>query len=485
MTGTNLLKKYKILAFTIIGLLFIFNFFSHIDSNLNYGSADSYTELLRAYNIENEGTSSILDRQFLVPASIIPLKTISNLNFEITQKIIYIFSLFASIVFLFKFFNKEKDYIKILFIIILLFMPYIAFMALEMERAPLLLLFFISALYYYKKYDAQDSYKHLHLSLIFTSFMILVHVTSYIFLGVLFILFLSNKNRIKNIMLLGIYSIGTLSLFYITKKIFNLSAISETSSVAVSGFLINLTNGFSEIGGTFFLQSIIDFISPLIFYLSLLGAIILLINYKKLKVPQKSILIWYLIVTLFFIVQYKSFSHSSRYPYYVIFPAVYIALYAVRKVISSFSNSKKIILITIILISIITLYSEQDLTYYKDRWEPHSQVCDYLIHTQVEEENLSILYLGWPSITSSCMQQIPTKNLYHFGWNRVNLTEIDREFIISNNIKYYIKDHTGSDYYNSSEIVFDNLNEDFDLILIEKFKNEKSQHFYVELYEIK
>ncbi len=489
MTGKSLLKRYNgvgLISVVLIILLGVLTMYSYFEWPPNFllGSADSYAELLRADDVNHNKASNTLDRPFLISAISVPFSSISSLNLIMGFKIIYFFMFILSIILLFKIIKERK--MKVIMFLLIVITPYIIFMQFEVERAPVIVFFFLFALNFYLKYLEKNEYAYFIFSSIFIGFSIFTHMTSYFFvLSFLIIIFLLSKEKGKDSIFFLIICGASFLIVFLTKYLFGGDIVSETTLVAFSGFMINLLNGFDKIGLWRFVESFKNHLSPLVYYTALGGLLITLIKFKKTPHHVKIFFVWFVVLFFSFSIQYESFSHSSRYPFYLVVPLIFFSVYFLTSVFKRVNRKITILIMFFFITSLVSTLYLQDLSFYRNRWEPHTKVCEYLVTNSRINEYNQILYLGWPSVTFECEKGgIEQYFMHTFGWNRTNLESIDKEFIKSNNIKYYIYDNTGSDYYDSSNIVFYKLDKMYKLKKIEEFNSYKSPHFKVELYEI-
>lgn len=182
-------------------------------------------------------------------------------------------------------------------------------------------------------------------------------------------------------------------------------------------------------------------------------------------------------------IQWTSYSHASRYPQYI----VYFLLTAISIFIFLGLNLLKntrlriasISMLIIILFFIFNPFLKVDQ--YRELYAHHKKIGLLMREKNINiDSNNQLLFLGWPSITLSLLENNEIRDsskIHTFGFGLINLNGISsREYITDNKINYYIYDKSGSDYFDSSNIVRDNLNKNFSLKQIARIQGKYGEN---------
>jgi hypothetical protein len=129
----------------------------------------------------------------------------------------------------------------------------------------------------------------------------------------------------------------------------------------------------------------------------------------------------------------------------------------------------KILILTLfIILSFLVFNPFLKVDNFRNIYYPHMEIGPAAKAMKISIDNNSqIVYLGWPSITLSLLESYNLKNdayLNTFGWELVNLEGIaSKKYITQKHIKYFIYNEGGSDYFDSNQKVYNNLQKNFSL----------------------
>jgi hypothetical protein len=185
--------------------------------------------------------------------------------------------------------------------------------------------------------------------------------------------------------------------------------------------------------------------------------------------------------------RWNSYSHGSRYPQYIVYTFFMCVGIILSKLIHLVKNkrSRIVLLVGIILFVIMTANTFKYVEGLRHIYIPQLEAATLFKNgnISINQEN-QVLYLNWPAITIGLIKENNSlfNYLHTFGFGNTNLTEISSlKYIQDNNITYYIYDHAGGDYFNSSTIVLRNLQGHSNLSLIDKTSRKD---LFVSLYII-
>ncbi len=205
------------------------------------------------------------------------------------------------------------------------------------------------------------------------------------------------------------------------------------------------------------------------------------------------VLLWMVILTLGFAIQYPASSHGSRYPSYVtpafLVMAAFLVVSAFRWVLSGHrlkllaAPAAIALLIAVVGLPMFT-YATASNPGLRDLYGGHRDLADFIASEGILDDGSHILYLGWPSVTLYLLEHnIDYSDQIHgFGWGLRDLEEFTPEFISANNIRYYADNHIANDGFDSSGVVMTALLENFTMTQLGRFERRTGN--YITLYAI-
>lgn len=499
-----MIAKYVpvILVAIIVRLLFATVYFNGI-----FGFGDSYRNLLRSeYFISSKFESTVTNLYVLPILMPLTIGFFSKLTFLnsglISQLIVSLISVFGIV-----FFCLYIEYISnyktaILSGFILSVLPMYSLLSTEPVPETIVMSLFFSSLYYL--YVSQNSKKYFIVALI-CGLLASVHTTGIIFVGLLLALLLINfyylhkKLSTFTYLIIILFPIISILIWIILGKIHPVASLSSLSAIrdGKNEFIIiqylnvlrqNFVNGFQSTAGFLYIEGVISQIGELPFFMSLLGIIFIFKRGIKRNFP---IVVWGVLITVFFMIQYPSKSHLTRYPNYVI--PVFIYLFSISINILCERSSKlvrNLVLILIVMVIAVDCFGKYyNTSKLRNIYYVHKNIGTYLASSNLLDSNNKILYLDWPSISYYLnMNKKRDESIITFGWER-SLAELDwlnKSFLMNNKVKFYLYDHVSQDYINTADITHDRLANltDINLEEIQTFRDPRSNSRYITLYKI-
>lgn len=216
------------------------------------------------------------------------------------------------------------------------------------------------------------------------------------------------------------------------------------------------------------------------------------------------LMLWMMIVTLEFAIQFPGYSHRSRYPSYVtpvfVIMAVAAIIAATRWLAGRIdtdvaSRAWYGLGIAAPLIAFTAMsYALSDNPGLRRNYGASRQMAEYIADNRLLD-NGDMLYLGWPSVTLYTLQDRPEyeTKMHAFGWGSVPLSSFTPAYLSAHNVRYYAYDHTGSDYFRSADALRTQLQASYTLVKARVFcgpgiaspRDESAcGDFYTILYEL-
>ena len=238
--------------------------------------------------------------------------------------------------------------------------------------------------------------------------------------------------------------------------------------------------GFRGSAWNLYFDAIRTQVSSPIYVLAIAGfvaaAFALMLRRRYEVVP---LLLWMLLITLAFAIQYPALSHTSRYPSYVTPVFVVLAVFAVvsaARFVTSRAGDEMRPWYTLAIIApavafVAFVYASAANPGARELYASHRQLADYAIAHGTIDDDSQMLYLGWPSTTFYLLRDHPAleSDLHAFGWGNVPLDRFTPAYLRDHHIRYYAYDHTGSDYFSSADVMLAQLKNDFALTRLQTF----------------
>ena len=187
------------------------------------------------------------------------------------------------------------------------------------------------------------------------------------------------------------------------------------------------------------------------------------ITIRTRRLQMMPVLLWMVILTLGFAMQYPASSHGSRYPGYVtpafLVMAAFLVVSAFRWVLSGHRLKLLAAPAAIaLLIAVVGLpmfsYATASNPGLRDLYGGHRDLADFIASEGLLDDGSHILYLGWPSVTFYLLEYNIdySEQIHGFGFGLRDLEEFTPEFITTNNSRYYADNHIGYDSFDSSNL---------------------------------
>ncbi|MDD5638522.1 MAG: glycosyltransferase family 39 protein [Candidatus Pacebacteria bacterium] len=482
--------------------IFLSKAFIPKDDNLSYGSGDAFGIMLSAETLQNnKGESVNLISHFY--------RFVHNITgIDYFRIAFYVQPVISTLLLIIVFITILRNYgiLEAFFSCLLIATnPWISYYSTEPSKEMFVLIFIFLAIFFLLNFANKKRNIYLFLSAIFFGLGTLFYHSIFIFLPLFLILVssisVSEKKGVTLLFKNFLLFLGVVLLVFIP---FYMNCSSSSDSA---------TNSLTEIGkyGTFELQ-IRAMVSAITEYKSELGYSNLKDGLTAFVGGKHMISIYSLFIFLLFVfelrrkhfiyllpiifalysflaisLQWVSFSHYSRYPLYIIY-FFYISVGLFLGKLFSFLNQKnKKRLITLLMAINIFIFNVANIKVpgYRNTYSSHIKVGGELKNNDIRIDNSNqVMFIGWPGINLSIVESYKNSlsYLHNFGWGNTDLNKItSKEYLCSNNIKYFIHDQSGSDYYNSSEQVKKTLEERFGLTPLFRIGKDK---VFNEIYSI-
>lgn len=201
--------------------------------------------------------------------------------------------------------------------------------------------------------------------------------------------------------------------------------------------------------------------------------------FRRRRCELLPLMMWMMLVTLAFAIQHPALSHKSRYPTYVTPMFVLFAAYAVvgaaRLLMRRTDPSMRAWYAAAALAPVVALvaaaYARSDASGQRKLYAPHAGMAAYIEQQHLIGDGSGLLYMAWPSITLALLDDHPEYEPYlrTYGWGSSPVTRYTREYVQSQGIRYFALDHTGSDYYQTSQFMFAQLSTQFTMKRVATF----------------
>lgn len=400
----------------------------------------------------------------------------------------------------------------LLFGVLLSLNPFFSFVSTEPEKGPMVVFFFsLSLLFlFFYRYREKSRNRNLALSFVFLISMMLAYRTGLFFafcIVLAYALFtwdLKYRGRARKILASKfLYVILVVPVFIqialprITRRLNGASVYPAAESLATetsnqfAKFFNNILFFMENpeyLGATKFMEAAKNFIGPTVFGLGLLGLIIYFFRHaeKGEKVRAAPFVIWTVVVSAGFGLSYWSYSHSSRYPYYVIpaflFMTAYLLRWLIGKItIAGAARKTAFMLILILLAAVLQLRLLQPPYYesFRLRYYTHELLADDLLHNVRIEHGQGIILQKWSSIMYYLVKDDIERedDIFPVGWKSVDISVFTPEFLKENNIRYFVFDKVGDDYWSTPENLLTLLGNHQEIMLVRVSEVNNRKYF--------
>ncbi len=455
-----------------------------------YGSGDAHGILVRALFLREGNltpspqvalTSNIFDQPPLLPAALALLSRVPGVSLEIAPLILMPALTLVAVVVLYRLLARTLGMpMAVAASLVFAVFPRWSFDSTEPDKGPAVVSLFIFALAATEAGNRDRRF--LLLGGFFLALAMMTHTTAYFFLPVLLSAHLAwNAGSIRSafskhaVAALALPALAVIAYFVLARQ-FAGPPLEDATGAAAGGVLPSfvqtyvdamknlVTGGFSESAWGVYFTGIRDQLGWPLFVCAVGGFVVaayqMVIQRRWELAPY---VLWAGLVTLAFAIQYPAASHASRYPGYVTPAYIVLACYFGLKLggLAALWRSRLPRIAGACGLAAIAGYA--GATYalapdpgLRDLYASHAKAGSYIDERSLLDDG-GVLYMGWPSITLSILEPRPDyeDRLFTFGFGLRHLESIDAEFLRSNNIHYYLHDHTGSDYYQSADAVLD------------------------------
>ena len=484
-----------------------------------YGSGDAHLLLTHALFIREWRlhppaqlaiTGDIFGQPPLIPAALALVSRATMLPLELTPLVVMPLLTIAAIVILTRLLARQFGWpVALAAGTLISLLPRLAFDSTEPEKAPVVVSLFVFALACV--YAGVERPRFLLLAGFFIGLAMLAHTTGYLFLPVIVLSYLGlhagaprravNRYAVAS---LAFPALAVATYFALARSFDFASAFAPGPAVGGSSggvlpsfvqtyvdALINLGHGgITHRAWRMYEEGIRAQLGTPLFLLAVAG--FLAGSYQVIARREWHIapfLLWALLVTVGFGMQYPASSHGSRYPSYVTPAYVVLAAYA-GAFACAHARRFGAIAAGAMLLVLLEVGGYVGWTYaaapnpgLRDLYASHAKAAQY-IDDQHLLDNGGLLYLEWPSVTFNILEDQPQyeDRLYGFGFGQRDLAEFTPQFIAAHHIKYFLFDHTGNDGYDSANMVRQSLTESMLIREVATFTGRPGS--YVTLFEL-
>lgn len=192
--------------------------------------------------------------------------------------------------------------------------------------------------------------------------------------------------------------------------------------------------------------------------ISFIGVIYIYLQ-KKVRGRFTDILITYTIVFLLFSIKWAASSHSTRYPYYLFIFSMIVFVILLEQFYRKHKVHKiHVLIIVLLFLSWWNTYYNKYVWQLRHIYQINKVWWTYIAKQLPINEHNRVLLLWWPDTMLSIV-----KDTSKFDWDNYitywrqspyYLSQITLEFIKDYNIKFFIYEDTGKDYFDSQNILF-------------------------------
>ena len=498
-------------------------YYSAIMFNASLYSGDAYTVLLRSFMLSNGSHSSrlvtlwksevLIDLVYGFFIRILPFDPV------ITARIVSCAITIPIVVILTYIVYKYVNRLAALFFGILLALnPFFSMMSTEPEKAPMVLFFFTLSLLFlcFYRYNEKARRRNLAIAAVFFALMLLSYRTGMFFalcLIIIYVLFswdLKYRGKCMKILsdgylyiLLGLSALFAVILPRLAETFVKSHSIypSATSGGGAGGGTNQFTKYFNDLvhiishsedsAAVRFLEATRNYIGVIIFGLFLLALLVLVFsgtNQRRQRWGLAPFIVWAVVITVIFSAQYFCYSHNSRYPYYLVPAFMALAAYFLAWLPGKIDPKKPVMQIALLVVLLLFVVTSQARihatgTYEagRNRYYTHKLVADVLTEQVKVRSDEGIILQRWPSAIYYLLENDPAleENIYPTGWNSVSPDVFSKEFVQENNIRYFVYDKVGDDYYQTPDVLLDRLGnlEDIYMVKVVSIENDTFKVF--------
>ncbi len=392
---------------------------------------------------------------------------------------------------------------------LLALLPRFSFDSTEPEKMPFVVSFAVIALWLLVL--SRERRWLLPFAGLFLGLAIFSHTTGYFFVPVFVLAYfsirgVSLRTAFEPLFLSSLMIPGMFVAVYFMLANLGAPTVTTTGEVVTTGLLPGFvqlyvdvltnmaTGGITERAWNLYFEGIRHQLTTPVYVAGIAGLILAAaITIRTRRFQMMPVLLWMVILTLGFAMQYPASSHGSRYPGYVtpafLVMAAFLVVSAFRWVLSGHrlkllaAPAAIALLITVVGLPMFT-YATASNPGLRELYGGHRDLADFVASEGILDDGSHILYLGWPSITLYLLEHNIDyiDQIHGFGFGLRDLDEFTPEFITANNIRYYADNHIGNDGFDSSDVVMAMLLENFTLTQLSKFERRSGN--FITLFAI-
>jgi len=517
-------RRQLITLLTVAGSLALLSriYYSAVVFNDTLYSGDAYTVLLRSFMSSKGSFSSrlvtlwkgevLIDLVYGFFIRILPFDPV------ITTRIVSCAITIPIVVILTYIVYKYVNRLAALFFGILLALnPFFSMMSTEPEKAPMVLFFFTLSLLFlcFYRYNEKARRRNLAIAAVFFALMLLSYRTGMFFalcLIIIYVLFswdLKYRGKWKKILtdgylyiLLGLSALFAVVLPRLAKAFIETPSIYPSVSSGGSGGgadqftkffndLVHIISHSEDSAAVRFLEATRNDIGVIVFGLCLLALLVLVFsgaNQRRQRWGLAPFIVWAIVIIVIFSAQYFCYSHNSRYPYYLVPAFMALAAYFLAWLRGKIDPKKPVMQVALLVVLLLFVVTSQARLHAtgayeagRNRYYTHQLLADVLTEQVKVRSDEGIILQKWPSAVYYLLENDPAleENIYPTGWGSVSPDVFTKEFIQDNNIRYFVHDKVGDDYYQTPDVLRDRLGglEDIYMVRVANIENDTFKVF--------
>ena len=514
------LLLYAILLLSLLALA-LWSRYRYIlgDYTFTFGSGDAHLIMVKALFLR-EGivqpspelvpVTQLFDQPPLIPLLLSSVALIASLPLETVPLVVVPLITTAA---LFAFFDLVRRTFDVATAAIstglLALLPRFSFDSTEPEKMPFVVSFSVIALWLLVL--SRERRWLLPFAGLFLGLAVFSHTTGYFFVPVFVLAYfsmrgLSRRTAFEPLFLSSLMIPAFFIAVYFMLAKLGAPAVTTTGEAANTGLLPGfvqlyvdvftdmVTGGITERAWNLYFEGIRHQLTTPVYVAGIAGLVLAAaITIRTRRFQMMPVILWMVILTLGFAIQYPSSSHGSRYPGYVtpafLVMAAFLVVSAFRWVLSGHrlkllaAPAAIALLVAVVGLPMFT-YATASNPGLRELYGGHRDLADFIASEGILDDGSHILYLGWPSVTLYLLEHdIDYSDQIHgFGWGLRDLEEFTPEFITANNIRYYADNHIANDGFDSSDVVMTMLLENFTMTQLGRFERRTGN--YITLFAI-
>ena len=506
-------KQHSLLLYVILLLgllaLALWSRYRYVlgDYTFTFGSGDAHLILVKALFLR-EGivqpspelvpVTEIFDQPPLIPLLLGSISLISSIPLATVPLVVVPLITTAALFAFFDFVRRTFDVATaVISTGLLALLPRFSFDSTEPEKMPFVVSFSVIALWLLVL-SRQRSWL-LPLAGLFLGLAVFSHTTGYFFVPVFVLAYFSMRGLSRRTAFEPLFlSSLMIPAFFIavyfmlaklgaptvttTGEAVNIGLLPGFVQLYVDIFTDMVAGGITERAWNLYFEGIRHQLTTPVYAAGIAGLILATaITIRTRRLQMMPVLLWMVILTLGFAMQFPASSHGSRYPGYVTPVFLVMAAFLVVSVFRWMMSGHRLKLLAApaaiaLLIAVVGLpmfsYATAANPGLRDLYGGHRDLADFIASEGILDDGSHILYLGWPSVTLYLLEHNIDYNdqIHSFGFGLRDLEEFTPEFITANNIRYYADNHIANDGFDSANVVMTMLLENFTMTQLGRFE---------------